>query len=77
MKVIAVYGESRFVLLVSGERDPLAARVRMFDRRSQVLYPETGIGPLALCNGYLTDPPADLDAKAVVAEALLVLRRER
>ena len=45
----------------------------MFDRRWQVLYPETGIGPLALCNGYLADPPADLDQGAVIAEAVAVL----
>jgi hypothetical protein len=72
--VIASYGSSSFVLLVRGDlRDPLSCRVRMFNRSLPRVFPETGIGPLALCNGYLTDPPADVVCDAVVREAAALL----
>jgi hypothetical protein len=81
--VLAYMPNDWFLLLTRGDADELAqrptaaaireARLRVYHRQQGVLSEELPFGSYRLANGYLQDPPTEVDLDEVVAEVEALL----
>ena len=83
MRVLAYMPDDWFLVLSRGDAGELAARpttaavrearVRTYDRRLGIVSAELPLGSYRQANGYLQDPPAEVDLDEVVAEVEALL----